>query len=262
MARCPFALWRPLPENATQADIDPDQAILHTAVDGPGRTSLFGYFGQEKITLESTFYVFMDGSIEQYMDTTVRADANRDANVRAISIETEDDGRPDITPWTPAQVKSLIKLLDWICEVHPKVQRRLCPAWDQAGIGYHTMWGAPSHWTPTAGKTCPGKARIPQVPGIVDAVIKLGVAAPPAPKPIAPIAPVASKEYEDMHTPAMLVKVSGKDEVYVTDCLTKQHVKSKDHVNLLLFLGTAVQDDSGKPFVWSAAAVDSIRTVA
>jgi hypothetical protein len=178
MAVCPFARWRPLPENWTQDTIDPDQAILHTAVDARGRTSLFGYFGQEKITLESTFYIYMDGDIEQYLDTTVQADANRWANPRAISIETEDDGTPDTTPWSPAQVRSLIRLLDWICDVHPKVRRRRCPAWDEAGIGYHTMWGAPSPWTPTAGKTCPGKARIPQVDNIIRTVREAGSPAP------------------------------------------------------------------------------------
>jgi hypothetical protein len=170
MARCPFATWRPLPENAYQDPIDPDQVILHTAVDAEGRTSLFGYFGQEEVTLESTFYVRMDGEIEQYLDTNVRADANFHANPRAISIETEDDGRPDITPWTAAQIVSLVRLIDWLCTVHPKILRRRCPAWDQAGIGYHTMWGAPSPWTPVEGKTCPGAARIPQVDGIIRAV--------------------------------------------------------------------------------------------
>ena len=180
MALCPFAVKRLLPENATSARTDPDQVILHTAVDAPGDTSLYGYFARTDVTLESTFFVKNDGTIEQYMDTTRQADANRYANNRAISIETEDDGRPDIKPWSAAQLAALVRLIDWICDTHPKVLRRQCPAWDQAGIGYHSMWGSPSEWTPVAGKSCPGAARIPQVPGIISAV-KRAAAAPVAP---------------------------------------------------------------------------------
>jgi len=170
MALCPFAVLKLLPENSTQKHTDPDQAILHSAVDQPGPTSLYGYFKQDAITLESTFFIKNDGTIEQYMDTNVQADANRYANPRAISIETEDDGDPNNTPWNVMQVEAILRLLKWICVTHPKVLRRQCPAWDQAGIGWHSMWGAPSPWTPAAGKTCPGTIRIPQARDIIAAV--------------------------------------------------------------------------------------------
>jgi hypothetical protein len=178
MARCPFAAWRPLTENSTQGRIDPTQAILHSAADGPGRTSLWGFF-EHSSNLESHFYIYMDGTIEQYLDTTVRGDANNLANVRAISIETEDDGLEQ--PWSAAQVASIKRLLDWICDVHPKVARRQCPAWDQPGIGWHVMFGAPGPWTPVS-KSCPRAARIPQIPAIIAAV----AAGNPAPTPTLP----------------------------------------------------------------------------
>ncbi|MFA5937382.1 MAG: peptidoglycan recognition family protein [Candidatus Paceibacterota bacterium] len=167
MARCELAAWRPLPENATQQRITPTQVILHSAVDAPGPTSLFGYFARADIGLESHFFVKLDGSIEQYMDTKVQADANRWANVRAISIETEDEGNPNQRPWTDAQVRSLVALLQWANQRHGIPLKR-CSTWISPGVGYHSMFGAPGPWTPAAGKTCPGHARIAQFNGLLD----------------------------------------------------------------------------------------------
>ena len=165
MARYAGAKWRPLPENATQAKIKPTQVILHTAVDHAGPTSLFGFFSNSKVKVESHFFVKFDGVVEQYMDTEVRADANRYANRRAdgtgaISIETEDDGDPS-KPWSAAQLVSIVALIDWAHDVHD-VPLVVAPAPDAPGIGYHSMWGAPSAWTPSRGKTCPGPVRISQ----------------------------------------------------------------------------------------------------
>lgn len=166
MARYPGALWRPIPENYSQPRIRPTQVILHSAVDGPGRTSLFGFFRRSDVTVESHFHVMRDGTVEQYMDTEVRADANRWANVRAISIETEDDGDPNNTPWTDAQVEAILALIRWAHEAHG-VPLRVCPAWDAPGVGYHSMWGAPGAWTPSRGKTCPGRIRIRQFRDVI-----------------------------------------------------------------------------------------------
>lgn len=164
---CPFARHELLPENKVQSKITPDQLIFHSAVDAKGETDLYGFFNGKGVNVESNFFVQMDGDIIQYMDTERRADANYYANRRAISIETEDDGKPDITPWTPEQVKSLIRLGVWIVKVHPLIKAEQCNHWDSPGIGWHTMWGAPSNWTPTKGKTCPGRVRIAQMPHII-----------------------------------------------------------------------------------------------
>lgn len=160
MAKCPFAVHKFLPENKTQPRIDPDQVILHTAVDAPGPTSLYGYFARGDVHVESHFFIRLDGTIEQYMDTERRADANYKANVRAISIETEDDGKN--IAWTDEQIRSIKLLGQWLMKEHPRIARRVCPGPDKSGWGYHSMWGAPSDWTPVKGKTCPGPARIDQ----------------------------------------------------------------------------------------------------
>lgn len=160
MAKYSGAVWRPIRENTTQPGIRPTQVILHSAV---GSGSLYDLF-QYRSDLESHFWVGFS-VVEQYVDTTIQADANLDANVRAISIESADNGDPDHFAWTDYQVDQIVSLLVWAHRTHGIPLRR-CPAWDQPGIGYHTMWGSPSHWTPVA-KTCPGAARINQFSGIL-----------------------------------------------------------------------------------------------
>lgn len=195
MARCPFAVWRPLPESGSQPLITATQAILHSAVDAPGPTSLYPYFARADVTLESHFFIKLDGTIEQYIDTSHSADANRWANERAVSIETEDEGNPDQRPWTPAQIRSIGRLLDWLCDTHP-IPRRACTAWDAPGIGYHSMWGAPSPWTPAKGKTCPGAARIRQFPSIIQAVRLAAV--PTVPKKKDPFMALTDAEQKEI----------------------------------------------------------------
>lgn len=163
MARYSQAIWRPLPEASREPLITATQVILHTAVSGA--SSLYGYFARDDVGVESHFYVNKSG-VEQYVDTSRQADANLDANVRAISIESWDGGDPEHTPWTPHQLDLLAELLDWCCRTHG-IPVRQCPAWDAPGVGWHSMWGAPSHWTPVAGKTCPGGPRIAQVPDLI-----------------------------------------------------------------------------------------------
>lgn len=171
MARCPFANWRPLPENATEPTITPTQYILHSAVDHPGRTDLRGYFDNPGVNVESHFWVYLDGTLDQFIDTNRSADANSGANRRsdgtgAISVETEDEGNPDERPWTEAQIKTLIRLGRWLRSEHG-IPSRECRNPSDPGVGYHTMFGAPSEWTGVHGKTCPGRVRIRQFPRIV-----------------------------------------------------------------------------------------------
>lgn len=155
MAWCPFAVHKPLSENHTQGAIVPRAVILHTAVSSS--KSLFDFF-QNRSDLESHFYVTEEGVIEQYMDTTRRADANKNANAFAVSIETEDGGQ--IRPWSEPQLAALIRLVAWICDTHG-IPKRLIPDAYGSGIGWHVQFGAPGPWTPVA-KACPGAPRIEQ----------------------------------------------------------------------------------------------------
>jgi hypothetical protein len=146
---------RHLPEWQSQPRITPTTIIDHTIV-GTGEQGYQHFLNRS--ALESHFIVENDGAIWQLMDTDRQADANLDANSFAISIETGDRGDPDNQPWTQAQLDSLIWLHEQLRRVHPTIPRQKCPTWNGGGLGYHTLFGAPSHWTPVA-KSCPGRIR-------------------------------------------------------------------------------------------------------
>jgi hypothetical protein len=156
-----------LPEWNSQARITPVLIIDHSQVG----SSLGTYFYfRDQTGIESHFSVrgrrsgSQDGHIWQFMNTDRVAEANRQANrfpngTGAISIETEDDGDPDRQPWTPRQLASLKWLHNKLVRTHPTIPRRRASSATGAGargLGYHTMFGAPSPWTP-ASKNCPGK---------------------------------------------------------------------------------------------------------
>ena len=132
-----------LPEWRSQGRITPITIIDHSIVGSAiGAWLLF----RDSSGLESHFIVrgrrsrAQDGHIWQLMDTGRRADANRDANAYAISIETEDDGDPDHQPWTGAQLQSLAWLHNKLRSVHPTIPRRRSRSCsDPAGLGYHAL---------------------------------------------------------------------------------------------------------------------------
>lgn len=188
MARCPFASWTPLPENWSQPRITPTQIILHSAVSRA--SSLYGYFSSPGVVLESHFYIDQDGGIEQMLDTEVRADANYQANPRAVSIETWDNGDPDRIVWNQAQFAALARLVRWLSDTH-SVPLRSCPSWTATGVGYHSQF---PEWSPVR-KTCPGLARRPQVPQIIAAVAGSAVLGSRIPD-------LTPSEEDDMYTDA------------------------------------------------------------
>lgn len=137
--------------------------ILHVSA-GTG-DSLHDYFDGPSGGIESHFYIRFDGTIEQYRDTDYEADANYHANSFArdgklcgfISVETEGLGEGK---WTDAQLQSIRRLI-LECSVYHDFPVQVCQGPFSSGIGYHTMWGAPSDWTPVS-KSCPGPNRIVQ----------------------------------------------------------------------------------------------------
>lgn len=172
MARYPTARWDPA--GTPGGTIAPRVVIVHSEATKGGLARPNGG------PLEWHFMVRSDGTVIQHVDTERRADANRDANNFAISIETEDRGDPDHEPWTDKQLVAIVDLIAWCCDTHG-IPRTRCDAWDGSGVGFHTMWGAPSHWTPVV-KTCPGAARKAQFPLILDRLDD-ATAAAPTPEP-------------------------------------------------------------------------------
>ena len=155
MALCPFAVHKLIPPGSSDPRITARAAILH--VDAGNASSLYDYFRFRSGGIESHFFIKLDGTIEQYRDTDFQADANLDANDFAISIETQGFGGGK---WTAAQLVSIKRLLLWLNKVEGIPVRKI-QHWDGSGVGYHTQFGAPSHWTPVA-KSCPGPERIKQ----------------------------------------------------------------------------------------------------
>lgn len=155
---------RHLPEWESQPRIIPTTIIDHSIV-GTGEGG-FRHFRDTSV-LESHFIVCgagdaQDGWIWQLMDTSRQADANLQANAYAVSIETGDLGDPDRQRWTDRQLAALTWLHNELVRVHPTIpRRRSVSCKDPGGLGYHTLHGAPSCWTPVS-KSCPGMARRPQ----------------------------------------------------------------------------------------------------
>lgn len=193
------------------AAIIPDQIILHSLANSWNFEGGVGWLTSTTNALESHYAVRRDGFIVQLVPETQRADANYKANRRAnghgaISIETDSD-KPAVEPWTDAQVDAIVELCTDICRRYD-IPPRLCPAWDQPGIGWHIMFGTPGQWTPVA-KSCPGPARIRQVVDVilprVRSAVTVGIpeGKPPAPpiveKPAPPTPePTPVEEDDDM----------------------------------------------------------------
>lgn len=180
----PAATVRLLPEADTQPKIVPRCVIVHSQA---GRGSLYGWWlSPESNGLECHFWVSETGKVEQYMPTTIRADANGQANGYAISIETESS--PEATErWTPAQAAALTDLIAWCCTTH-RIPAAEMATPTGSGVAWHVQFGAPGPWTKVKGKTCPGPARIPQLRREIIPAVAARLAAPPA-KPTPPPAP-------------------------------------------------------------------------
>lgn len=179
-----YGEWRPLAGNwAAQPELRRhDLVLLHTMAGSlPGTDAYFrddGYGGTE-----SHFGVGGDGRCWQWQDTTRRAEANREANDAAISIETEDrDGHrrfprwsgSDVPAWTPEQVARLADLVAWCCRTHD-IPCVLVPDSrpGRRGVGFHRIGIDPwrvaggEKWSTAVGKVCPGDRRVAQVPDVI-----------------------------------------------------------------------------------------------
>ena len=170
MAICPFAVWKPLPQNArTGRNITPRSVALHTTTSGDVEPWKF-FSGPGAQGVESHFWVGNKGEIHQYMDTANKADCQYDGNTYAVSIETADNGAPNpdnLSAWTPAAMASLTKLVAWICKTH-SIPAQKCPTWDGWGIGYHAQFTTNPGWNwPSNPHACPGAHKIAQVPTVI-----------------------------------------------------------------------------------------------
>jgi hypothetical protein len=146
--------WRPLPDHGREPAITM-RTVIHHSIVGSAEGA-FQYFATGT-AIESHFILKKSGYFWQCMSLGEQADANFRANAFAGSIETEDNGDPETDPWTPAQIDTLVWLSLEMRRLRPRIARRRCRTWDDAGLGYHTLF--PGQWTNVPGKTCPGAIR-------------------------------------------------------------------------------------------------------
>ncbi len=172
MPRYTPAKWEPIPpqlelEQSTRSERVKTQLILHSA-QGTYPGSVNWWKTQYNFRIYSTFFVRRSGQVVQFVDSSYFAPANSTANGRAISVETDDNTKPDSNPWNDKQLDALVNLIRWASETHG-IPLRPCSAHDQPGIGFHTMFGNRHSNSPWIGenkedwaKTCPGLIRIEQ----------------------------------------------------------------------------------------------------
>lgn len=210
MARYPKAKYRPVVGLEKDPPIIPIGVILHTRV-GRG-DSLFGYFNGPSGGVESHMYLTYDGKWEQYRDTTREADANLKGNSFVIngkrygflSVETEGFANEN---WTATQLAEIKDFIAWASKEHG-FPLRVCPAWNKAGIGYHTLFGAPGPWTPVA-KSCPGPKRIKQFNTVIVPWLKNPVTEDELPSLDEIAHAVWAYEYKDRQALSYLVTADG-----------------------------------------------------
>lgn len=196
MALYPKAIDKIIKPGANDPKIRAVGLVLHVR-DGTG-SSLYDYFANKSGGIESHFYIRYDGVVEQYRDTNYEADAQYHGNsfpldgARSglLSVETEGANHG---AWTTAQLNAIKALIEWAHVTHG-IPFRVCPAWNSPGIGYHTMWGSPSQWTPVA-KSCPGPDRIRQFREVITPWLKTASAVTPTQNPAAA---AANPPEEDM----------------------------------------------------------------
>lgn len=95
-----------------------DQITFHTAVSGA--RSLYTHFNNPKTGASSHFYVYKDGSVEQYVrhEDVAWTNSNGLANARSITFETWDAGRPNDTIRTEELYESCIEQAAKWCEMY------------------------------------------------------------------------------------------------------------------------------------------------
>ena len=183
MALYPGAVKKLIRPGTNDPPITPLGVILHT--DAGDSASLYNYFNGPSGGIESHFHIPKSKPVEQYRDTGYEADANLKANsffvngkrFGFLSVETQGLASD---PWNAYQLAEIKKLILWAKSVHPAIMLRVCPSPTSAGIGYHTLFGSPSEWTPVA-KSCPGPVRIKQFNDVLVPWMKTLTAPPTTP---------------------------------------------------------------------------------
>jgi len=129
------APWLPIPENVAQPRITPTQFILPSAAAPWSPNRLRVFWNEAGVLTESHLGVGYDGTVGQFMDTNVRADANASANNRASSVESAANTE-NSDPWAPQQIDTLVDIMLWAHRTH-RIPARICRSDTDPGFGIH-----------------------------------------------------------------------------------------------------------------------------
>jgi len=168
--------------------------INHHVAAGYG--SLYNFFNQPR-RASSHFWVAKSGLVEQYVDTSLQAEADLDGNDATISIETESKGEA----WTEAQVNAIIALDIWLCNTHG-IPKQLAHdakigatskglSWHRLGIDGNfpalpsryagrLQRGGGMHYSKSRGKTCPVEPCVDQMYDRIGPGVSGGSTPPPS----------------------------------------------------------------------------------
>lgn len=151
MAVCPFALYQPV-KNHSGFRTAHLGYVVHCEV---GNGSCYAEFNNSASQASSHFQILKDGTILQFGDTEWIMWAEMAGNGECISTEHEGYITED---YTPAQMASAQKLLEWCHEVEGEVWPLAPVDHGQRGVTTHTHWQPPKFPADPAwgGHTCPG----------------------------------------------------------------------------------------------------------
>lgn len=192
---------------------------LHVAVSEAD--SLHGYFNKSGIP-DSHLYVRkgtkhqlenkLPATVEQYVDTAMRANADLEGNDATISVETQGGvSNAQGEPWDESQVLALAEIFAWCVQTHD-IEAKLATdsklgrtsrglSWHRLGVDGNfpdkpsilagrAQLGGGMRYSTSRGKICPGDAKIRQIPGILELAVRGAVSgggqSVPKPKPTPP----------------------------------------------------------------------------
>lgn len=221
----------------------PTTVIWHTYVDGPTKNQDVRNATENRTDgIEFHFFIRDNGHLDQFIDTERTADANYKANPFAISVETEDDGRPDLNAWTPEQLATIDRLSRWLRDEHG-IQPVLARTSAGGGHGYHSQF--PMVWTPHKGKTCPGPLRIAQLKTVV------------LPRLNSPVQPVIVKKRKGKTM--KVTRDSSDGAVYLATDRGLIHLKNEEEVNVATWWVAWLEDNT--PFPNNGRFFDVLNTI-
>lgn len=162
---------RIVPESAKhrRRNTDTPTLIFHTNGNRESTASTFDDIIGSGTSAYPHYQLAFDGTLEQYCPLEQQALMQFSGNAFAISLDCQDSGHEHQPfaqdPLSDAQVQALAELL-----VLHNIPLHACSSPKSGGLGFHAQFKG---WN-KEGRSCPGPARIAQVPAILAAASALG----------------------------------------------------------------------------------------